>query len=223
MCSTAHVNKLSRPHFIKAVLAILLTFTLALVADSQPLPEAPSPGAGPADTAALPTDTIGTLSGAFDELSSAIANSTNWTVAAGYGISLSGKARQLGFVDVAYNVTDNLGLIVGADYLWGGSSGDTEWNDVRGGLTLRARVHPFAFIGSTFLTNIVAIPFAADLIATPRSGDAVGNIIVAGAHWELYSIKNWELGALTAYESRSGQGDWNGNYGLIGITFSRKF
>lgn len=162
-----------------------------------------------------------TLLGGIKEIGGAIATATNWTATAGYGHATKG-GNSLAFADVGYNFSENVGLVLGLDNMYGG--GKSEWNDVRGGISLSLPVHPFAFLGGTnFLTKVVATPFVADLLATPRSGDSIGNLIVTGAKIDLWKIKNFEVGILGAYEKRSGQGEWSGNYFLVGATLSRKW
>jgi hypothetical protein len=165
--------------------------------------------------------TAPTFLGGIGEIGDAIASATNWTATVGYGRSLKGNTS-LGFADLGYNFSQNVGVIVGLDYISQGGAG--EWNDVRGGISLSLPLHPFAFIGGTNLfTKMVATPFVADLLATPRSGAAIGNLIVTGAKVDLYDIKNFSLGLLGAYEHRMGQGTADGNYALIGIAITRKW
>jgi hypothetical protein len=163
------------------------------------------------------------ISGGIQEIGQAIAASTNWTVVSGYGRSTSGN-RNLAFFDVAYNFNENVGIVAGYDYLW--SKGQqSQANIVKGGITLSATIHPFAFVGSTFLTNVVATPFAADLLATPsgNNNSGIGNIVTAGVNFDVLSFKNFELVSGLQYENRMGQGYWSGNYLMEHLGISRRF
>lgn len=161
------------------------------------------------------------FSGGLKEMAQAVSSSTNWTLIAGYGHSIKGK-NNLAFADIAYNFNDNVGIVAGYDYLW--TKGQSQANFVKGGVTLSATIHPFAFIGSTFLTNIVAIPFGADLLSTPKgNGNAIGNILTTGVNFDFIGFKNFELVGGVQYEKRMGQGQWDGGYGLAHLGISRRF
>jgi hypothetical protein len=160
------------------------------------------------------------FTGAVQQFSEAVTSATNWTAIAGYGRSTAGN-KNVAFADVAYNFNQNVGIVIGYDYLW--AKGQSQANVVKGGVTLSATVHPFAFLGSTFATNIVATPFVADLLATPKNNSGIGNIITTGINFDVYSFKNFELGAGVQMERRYGQGYWNGNYWLGHIGVTRKF
>jgi hypothetical protein len=151
----------------------------------------------------------------------AVTTSTNWSVLGGYGHSTTGS-KSIAFGDVAYNFTQNVGVVVGYDYLWAPGRLN-EANLVKGGVTLNATVHPFAFIGSTFLTNVVGQPFVADLLAQPQAGNDIGNIVTTGVNFNIVSISNYELSTGAQYEVRTGQGTWDGNYGLIHLAITRTF
>lgn len=159
-----------------------------------------------------------TLSGGLKEIGQAFASGTNWTVVAGYGHSLTG-AKSLAFADVAYNFNQNVGVILGYDYLYGG--GLKQGNAVRGGVSLSAHIHPFSVVG--FWTNAMLTPFVADMIAEPKAGASIGNVLVTGAKLDLFDLRNFSLGVMVAYEHRTGQGPWNANYGLAGLAFTRKW
>lgn len=158
-----------------------------------------------------------------------VLHATNWTVVGGYGRSLESSTKlgnkNVAFAAVAYNFTENVGLIAGYDTLWSGSGAtkSSTFNSLKGGLTLQLPTHPFAFIGSTFLTNVVATPFAGDVLATPKNGDAIGNIVTTGINFDLFAIKNFEVVSGFQYEKRTGQGDWDGNYILFHAGLSRRF
>lgn len=158
-------------------------------------------------------------------MAQSVASATNWTVLGGVGQSLKGQNR-IGFGAVAYNFNQNVGIVAGVDTLWQmhGNAAQQQ-NVLKGGVTLSAPIHPLAFIGSTFLTNVVATPFAAELMASPTGGssDSVATITAAGLNFDIVSIKNFELVAGAEYETRTGSGVYNGNYGLIHLGLSRRF
>ena len=166
------------------------------------------------------TNTAPSFQTGIEQIASAL-GSAPWTIVGGYGRSTTGN-KNVGFSQVAYNFNQNVGLVFGYDVLWGGTMlHQTEL--VKGGITLSAPIHPFAFIGSTALTNVVGTPFVADLLAQPQGDANLGNLIVTGINFDLYKFKNFEIVAGAEYVNRSGQGAWDGNYicGHIGI--SRRF
>ena len=150
----------------------------------------------------------------------AVSSSTNWTAITGYGHSTKGQ-NNVAFAALAYNFNANVGLVAGYDYLWSGQS--HTFNSVKGGVTLQLPMHPFAFLGSTVLTNIVATPFVADMVATPQSGSTIGNLISTGINFDVYAWKNFEIVSGLQYEQRNGQGGWDGNYVLFHLGLSRRF
>lgn len=163
-----------------------------------------------------------TISDGLKEIGQAIANSTNWNIVAGGGHSVKGN-NWLVFGDVVYNLNENVGLVAGVDGLFSGNEHSA--NIVKGGITLSLPMRPLAFVGSTFLTNIVATPYVGDMLATPTGGDDsdIGNLTVAGANFNLFSFKNFELNAGAGYENRQGQGRWDGNYIFAHLGISRNF
>jgi len=170
---------------------------------------------------AVQAQSSGSFSGGLQQIGDAVSSSTNWTAIAGYGHSTSGN-KSLLFADIAYNFNQNVGIVGGYDYLFG--NGNSQANIVKGGVTLSLPMHPFAFLGSTFATNITCTPFVADLLATPKnSGAGIGNIMTTGVNFDVYSFKNFELGAGVQIEKRTGQGDWDGSYYLVHLAISRKF
>ena len=167
----------------------------------------------------------GSFSDGFKIMAQAITSGTNWTVLGGYGRStksmLTSRGNNIAFMDVAYQFDGPVGLVAGYDYLW--AKGQSQANAVKGGVTLSATIHPLAFVGSTFLTNVVGTPFVGDLLATPKNGNAIGNIVTTGINFDLVAIKNFELSLGAQYENRAGQGVWDGNYVLGHAALTRKF
>jgi len=159
--------------------------------------------------------------GGLKEMGNAIATATNWTSVAGYGHGLSGGGNNLAFGGIAYNFTENVGAYVGYDYLWNSSS--NSFNSIRGGITLQDTIKPLTFIGQSWTTNVTATPYAAVFLATPRNGNAVGEVNAVGANIDVYAVKNFELIVGGGYENRVGQGSFDGNYAYFNIGLSRRF
>jgi hypothetical protein len=178
-----------------------------------------------AKSASAQTNAPPTFTGGLQEMASAVSSSTNWTIVGGAGRGLTGN-KNLAFGAVAYNFNENVGLLVGMDTLWTPSGAQPQQNNVvKGGITLSAPIHPFAFIGSSFLTNVVGTPFALALATQPSGGssDSIGTVAGGGINFDIVSFKNFELVAGAEYESRSGAGYWNGNYALIHFGIGRRF
>ena len=154
------------------------------------------------------------------EMASAFAQSTNATAGFGYHRSLSGNYN-IASAEVAYNISGPVGLILGEDVLFG--KGKPSYNALKGGVTLSATIHPFAIIGSTWLTNVVGTPFVSDLLATPRAGNDIGNIVVTGCAFDIVPLKNWEFRIAPDFEKRSGQGQWTRNYFGVQFLLSKRF
>lgn len=167
----------------------------------------------------------GTVSDDITKLAGDVSSSTNWTIVGGAGRSTTGN-RYIAFGAVAYNFNQNIGIVAGEDTLWSPNQSQAQQiNVVKGGVTIQAPIHPFAFLGSTFATNIVGSPFIAALVASPSGGssDAIATIATVGINFDIVSFKNFELVAGAQYETRSGSGFWNGNYGLVHLGISRRF
>ena len=156
----------------------------------------------------------------LEQIGDAIASATNWAVVGGYGHSVTGVGRSVLFTEAAVNFNPYIGAVLGYDYLLG--NGGHEFNSIRGGITLQAPLHPFAFIGSTFLTNVVCTPLVFDQVATSSTGTAA-NIVGGGVDFSVYSFWNLELHVGADYESRSGDAQWDGEYGLVHAALSRNF
>ena len=154
------------------------------------------------------------------DMATAVTSGTNWTLLSGYGHSTAGN-NNVAFAALGYNFTDSVGLVLGYDYLW--NAQHNEFNSLKGGVSLQTQIPIFAFVGSTVLTNIVCQPFVADLLATPRSGNAIGNILTTGVNFDVYAVKNFEITVGGQYEKRVGQGDFDGNYILFHVGLSRRF
>ena len=166
------------------------------------------------------TNQVPNLMGDFGNLAKDITSGTNWSIVGGYGLSTDGK-NQVAYGVVAYDFTDNVGIIAGEDVLF--SKGGHQWNSLKGGITLKTTIQPLKFTGVSWLENINGTPFVADLIATGNGGSSVGNIVATGMDFNLYAFKNFELSAGAEYNNRTGQGIYSGNYITGHLAISRKF
>jgi hypothetical protein len=142
-------------------------------------------------------------------------NPTNYAGALFLGHSLKGGQTALGAV-VIENVSDYAGVIVGVDTLFGGGKVGSA-NIVSGGLTLKLPTHPLAFIGGSFCTNLLMTPYAIAMVGTPISGTGnadggLASITREGVNFDIYDLKGFELGAGIDYGTRSGAGNYNGNW-----------
>ena len=153
------------------------------------------------------------------EMQVAITSGTNWSFIGGYGHSLKGN-NHLAFADVAYSFNDSVGVVVGYDALSG--SGASQFNSLKGGVTLKTTINPLAWTGVESLARIEGQPFVGDLVATARDG-SVGNIVTTGINFDVYNFNRFCLDVGFQYELRSGEGVFCGNYALIHIGISRKF
>lgn len=154
-------------------------------------------------------------------LGQAVASSTNWAGVIGYGHSVTGTGKNLGFADVCYNFNEFVGFVAGTDYLW--ASGVHQRNNVKGGITLQFPLHPLQFLGVDSLTNFQATPFVTDLIATSSDNHSVANLTSIGAHVNIASWQKLNFGAETQYQWRTGDGPFGGRYWLFSLSFSRGF
>ena len=165
------------------------------------------------------------FSAGLQEMASAVANSTNWTILGGIGRATTGN-RDIAFGAVAYNFNENVGILAGVDTLWAPhQSQQQQVNVLKGGITLSAPIHIFAFVGSTFLTNVIASPFGMALVATPSGGskNSIATIAGGGFNFDLVGFKNFELVAGVDYESRTGSGFWDGTYAMAHLGIGRRF
>jgi hypothetical protein len=153
-------------------------------------------------------------------MAQAMAVSTNWALVGGYGHSFSGIGRNIAFGEVGINFNDYVGAVLGNDYLFG--AGNHQFNSLSGGMTITLPLHPFAFLGSTILTNILVKPVAFDQVAT-SSSSTVANLMGIGMDFDVYLISNFSVHAGIDYEKRTGDSRWDGDYGLVHIALSRYF
>jgi len=138
----------------------------------------------------------------------------------GYWRSLTGNYTVLSY-DYLYNITAasntlGAGLILGGDYLKGGS-GTAVWNDVKGGFALNYKFN----LGAIGFSNTVFKVYGGSAIATPRGGTVgIGNITFVGVDYSLKLYKSVLFHISPAYQTRTGQGEFNRNYAGIQAFFS---
>jgi hypothetical protein len=150
---------------------------------------------------------------------------TNGAVGGGYWRSTTGNYNIASY-DFLYNLTTasnalGAGLIIGGDYMWGGK-GVGVWNDVKGGFALNYTLHPLSVVGYT--NFLVVKVFAGDAVATPRSSNVgVGNIAFVGVDWSVNVYKSVNFHVAPAYQTRTGQGEFDRNYAGVQGFFSLKF
>lgn len=166
---------------------------------------------------------VPTTWGGVTEIYKAFETATNWTVAVGAGRGLSGKNNNVAFADLAYNIvtTSNgfgAGLIIGDEIMFG--HGKPQVSTVAGGINLNGEITPLAFLG---LTSFTGDFWVADLMATPQNGNAIGNLVVTGIAFHVFTVKNFSIKIAPAYENRQGQGKYDGGFGLLSLTATRLF
>lgn len=160
-----------------------------------------------------------TLSDGFQVIYDNLAGSTNFAVAFGGGRGIKGD-KNLAFADYVYNVSDNVGLLLGYDAIRAGSGNSTTYNFVKGGLQLKADIYPLKNIG---LPDFKVTPFAGILISSHDG--SVGEIVLAGASHRWALSQNWGFNVGGFYENRTGGNDssLNGVYVCGFAAFSRNF
>jgi len=150
----------------------------------------------------LPASISPTISGGAKEILNAALGSTNFAVAIGGGRGIHGNNNLL-FADYLYNFVNNgtqVGFLLGYDEIAHGAHFTTQnINFVKGGLNVSTQITPLSGWG---LTNFVLSPFASVLITT--SGGQVGQIVVAGADYQIGIGKGWAFNIAGFYENRTG-------------------
>lgn len=154
------------------------------------------------------------------EMANSLGNSTNWDIVGGYGRSTAG-ANNVAFAALNVRLSEYVGAILGYDYLWNDTK--SQFNSIKGGASLSTDIRPFLFLGYDKLNDFHIQPFVADLIATPRSGNAIGNIVTAGFNCEFYTFGKLKIEGGYQYEKRIGQGEFDGNYNLFHVGIGRRF
>lgn len=156
------------------------------------------------------------LTQGFQEIYDAATSATNYGLAFGAARGTTGQ-RNLAFADLAYNFNQNVGLIIGYDYLWAAKKfGQADSaNLVKGGISLQVGLQPLKNFG---LTNFTVTPFAFALVATGNGN--VSEILGGGVKTRLWTWKGFDLDTGVLYEDRTGAGFWNGRYlgGFLAVT-----
>lgn len=160
-----------------------------------------------------------TISGGLQQIYDAALGSTNFAIAFGGGRAIHGN-HTLGFVDYLYNFNGNAGLILGYDYITDKTrTASQNLNFVKGGFNVQAQIAPLKNFG---LTNLLVTPFASILIDS--SGGQIGQIVVAGANYEIGIGKGWNFNLGGFYENRSGGNTAADGVYICGeLAISRKF
>ena len=165
------------------------------------------------------TNAMPTFSAGLQELYDSVTVSTNYAVALGAGRATTGD-RNLAYADYIYNVSQNVGLVIGGEHLWTSKKAGipSQSNVVKGGITLSAQIYPLKNFG---LTNVCMTPFANGLVAT--GGGTASTIVTVGDKINLATFSGWNLGLAGMYEKRSNAGYWTANYVCGMLALSKGF
>jgi hypothetical protein len=151
-----------------------------------------------------------------------------WGVAGIYGHSVTGTGHNVAAVLISYDLVTNVqntgfssGLIAGYETLWG--SGRKQLDTINGGWQFSETGHPLAWVGSTFLTNVVSTELAYQVVSTPRGGSDIGSITGTAVTVNVAEWSGFHLTVLGAYQNRNGQAGFNGNELLFGLAIKHKF
>ncbi len=145
--------------------------------------------------------------------------STNYAVAFGGGRATTGN-RNLAYADYIYNVSRNVGLVIGYDYLWTAKAAGvpSQANLVKGGISFQAQLAPLKNYG---LTNFFVTPFANGLVASGNG--SASEILTAGAKTTLVTFSGWNFNLCGFVEKRTSAGYWDGTYACAAVAFSKGF
>ena len=170
-------------------------------------------------TASAQTNVPPSLLGGLGQIGQAFETASNWVAETSYGRS---SDYNLAFAGIAYNFNNNVGLIVGDEIIFG--NGKPQISTVAGGVTLSGQLRPLAFLGGNgWASKLTGTVYAADLIATPRNGNAIGNLAITGISFDVFSVSNFEGKIGAGVEKRMGQGKYDGTYALFTFGIGRKF
>jgi len=183
-------------------------FAVSLVASAQTV------------TVTNPAPAMPSFSSGLQEIYDSVTVSTNYAVALGGGRATTGN-RNLAFADYVYNVSENVGLVLGYDYLWTAKAAGvpSQANLVKGGITLSAKIYPLKNFG---LTNTAVTPFANVLLATGNG--SASEIITAGGKLNIATFGGgWNLSAVGFWETRKDAGYWTASYVCGALAVSKGF
>jgi len=170
------------------------------------------------------TTSTGISSGAINQIGSLLnslgisSNPTNYAIAPFFGVKEGGNQLAAGVLLLA-NATNHFAPTLGFDHLWfGGHTGSA--NIVSGGLTLKDTTHPFQWLGAgtnTWVYNLAVTPYVAALAGsasgnTGTAGGGLAGIFRTGANVDLLTVSKWKIGVGADYGSRTGSGNYNGNW-----------
>ena len=121
----------------------------------------------------------------------------------------------------AYNFSKNVGVLLAEDY----SLDNNKFLLITGQIMLKTEIHPLTFLG---WSNFVAVPFGFAGVGTPIAGAGAANgdlasVAGAGAAINLFSVKDWQVGAMGAYANWSGAGAASGNRIYFGLGVGKTF
>ena len=166
------------------------------------------------------TNQPSSFSNGLQEIYDSVAVSTNYALTFGAGRATTGN-RNAAYADYVYDVSQNVGLVVGYDYLWTAKAAGvpSQANLVKGGITLSALIYPLKNFG---LTNVAVTPFANVLLATGNG--SASEIITAGGKVDLVKFGGgWNFGAVGFWETRKDAGYWTGDYIFAGLVVHKGF
>jgi len=166
-----------------------------------------------------PAPAMPSFSSGLQQIYDSVTVSTNYAIATGYGRATTGN-RNLAFADYIYNVSQNVGMVAGYDYLWTSKASGipSQANMVKGGISFSADLHPLKNYG---LTNFIVTPFANGLVASGSGG--VSEILTVGGKTVLVTFIGWNLNLCGFYEKRTGSGYWDAAYVCGAVAFSKGF
>lgn len=152
-----------------------------------------------------------TISGGLTQIYEAI-NTSGLTTATNYAIEpyltyapSAPSGNQIGGgIFAAYNVSKLIGTGLAVDYLG-------QFSLVSAQVQLKVPMHPFAFLGSAWATNLVVAPFALAGVGTPLSGGN-GAIAVtdAGAYVQFGHLWGGQFNTGAAVGKWANAGDYSG-------------
>ena len=164
--------------------------------------------------------TMPSFSNGLQEIYDSVAVSTNYAFAFGGGRATTGN-RDLGFADYIYNVSQNVGLVLGYDYLWTAKRAGipSQANLIKGGITLSALIYPLKNFG---LTNVAVRPFANALVATGNG--SASEIVTAGGKFNFVTFGGgWNFGGVGFWETRKDAGYWTADYICAALELDKGF
>jgi len=155
-----------------------------------------------------------------------------WTVDTGYGRSVTGMGYNIGYVALAdqfvttTNASGTIGLssgvVLGYEALW--TSHQSQFNSLNGGFSVSYSGMPLNWVGTSWASNVCVSVSGYQLIATAKGGSAVGAITGGSVMATVYKFSptlKLKLGG--KYESRNGEGKWDGNDLLGSLQLSKTF